>query len=150
MTADSSDVDEIGYKTSPDDPTRLQLVFGISFIDPEEGLRQALRVRGRLDADSVNAVMLECPTMYEATRPFLQSLQVADPHRLPMARYLKVGGGTTLSLPEYAIKPGFTWDMKVLLKDDAKKRTLSICPTKPCSVEEGRRRLKKYGKLDQR
>lgn len=67
-----------------------------------------------------------------------------------MARYLKADGDTVLSLPEYATKPGFKWDLKVLLKENAKLTKLEMNPSRAESVLEARKTLKEHGRLDPR
>jgi len=144
--------DRVSYMTRGTHSSYPQLGFSLSFLDPKAGLLAAQHVSPR-QSDKSTRVMIECGTMYEAVRPFLESLQGLDPGRVPMSRYL-VGGKqeTDIRLPEYTTKPGFRWNLQSLLGDAAKADGVpcSMNPNDRSAVTNAGKELKEEGKLDPR
>lgn len=96
-------------------------------------------------------LLVESPVLYESVRPFLEALQKVDPVLLPLGDYIKHGGESkTIKLPAYSTRPGFHWDLKVLLKDNAEMDELSMDPKSRSSIEHVRQALHVHGKLDPR
>lgn len=128
-----------------------RIAFGISFIDPHDSLRAASTMSGdQEDADTIR-ILVESPVLYESVRPFLEALQRSDPVLLPMADYIKHSKGPKRNaLPAYSTRPGFHWNLKVLLKDNADIDELSLDPTSAASLAYVRSALHRHGKLDPR
>ena len=144
--------DRVSYVTRGPPSSYPQLGFSLSFLDPKAGLLATQQVSPRHN-DKSTRVMIECGTMYEAVRPFLESLQSLDPGRVPMSRYL-VGDKqeTDIRQPEYSIKPGFRWNLRTLLGEAAKADgvSCSMNPNDRSDVRRARKELKERGKLDPR
>ena len=142
--------DEIKYIPRRGGAAHPALRLSLSFLDPKEGLRAAQRINPQRQGQA-QRILLECPTMYEAARPFLEGLQNADPTQYPMARYLRGGNPSTEILwPEYTLAPNFKWDLSVLLKDGASISKCEMSVANRLSVKEARLQLRAHGKLDPR
>jgi len=97
-------------------------------------------------------VLIESPVLYEAVRPFLQALQKTDGVYLPLAEYIKHGElkGKHIELPEYAREPGFTWNLRSLMKPEHAGEDCLLDPSSPDSIASARESLYALGKLDKR
>jgi hypothetical protein len=126
--------------------------FRLAFIDDDDAQAAAEVIQAGRDEDDVTRVIFESPTMYESVRPFLEALKAADPHRLPFRRYIKnsKNDAANLSLPAYARKPGFMWDLSSYLKPDAKVHICNMDPKSEESIACARDILYEHGKLDSR
>jgi hypothetical protein len=73
---------------------------------------------------------------------------------MPFGEYIKHSedsrAGTEIALPAYASVPGFTWNLKVLLKPEHKDEVCILEPGSSTSVQATRERLRQIGKLDPR
>ena len=142
--------DEIKYIPRHGGAAHPALRLSLSFLDPKDGLRAAQRTSPQRQGRTQRS-LLECPTMYEAVRPFLEGLQNADPTQYPMARYLRgENPSTDIALPEYTMAPNFKWDLSVLLKDDASISKCEMSAANRLSVKDARLQLRSHGKLDPR
>lgn len=129
----------------------LRVRFGISFIDFKDSLAVANLINQHGQNASTTRVLVESPVLYESVRPFLEALQKADPVLLPLSEYIRHGGERTkIDLPAYSTRPGFHWDLKVLLQENADIDELSMDPSSRGSIESARQALHTYGKLDPR
>lgn len=135
-----------------DRPGRSGIEFGLAFVDAQDGLRAAENLRTRDESKSDVRVLLESPVLYEAVRPFLQAIQKIDPVTLPLGEYIRHGNlqGKPIALPEYATVPGFTWDLKGLLKPEYRGEGCSFDPSNANSIASAREVLHAHGKLDTR
>lgn len=130
--------------------------FALAYVDAEDTLLAARDLRsGNDDAQSSDVcLVIECPILFEAVRPFLEALRNTDPLRLPFADYIRHADPprNVVGVPAYAAEPRFRWDLSVLLRDeqDAEAGTLTMDATDSESVQNARTVLRAEGKLDPR
>ena len=87
----------------------------ITFFDPEVELLALRRQKTR------NSLMflIDNDVMYEASRPFLETLQTIEPTEIPFARYLAHGGSirdVEVQPPKYATAPRFRFKLSCLAR----------------------------------
>lgn len=146
---EADQIDPGKIQDSHDDNGNLRIQFGIRFVD----FQDSLRVASMMNQQSTNTIRLlvESPVLYESVRPFLEALQMVDPVLLPLGDHIRHGGESTkIKLPAYSTRPGFQWDLKVLLKENAEIDELSMDPKSRGSIESARQALHIHGKLDPR
>jgi hypothetical protein len=126
--------------------------LGLAFVSSEECLRAADSLRHRDDSGKAIRFLLESPVLYEAVRPFLEALQNTDPLRLPFTDYIKNGelDKKVINLPAYSTVPDFTWNLKVLLRDNEVVDECVMDPSSSLSIAAARQTLYDHGKLDPR
>lgn len=125
----------------------------MAFCEPEKGLRAAQGISSsREGALAVTRVLVECPTLWEAVRPFLESLRTIKPAILPSARYIKHGAveKANIDLPAYSSGPSFLWNLASLLDPSWATGPCVMDPRSPISVASARAILHTRGKLDKR
>lgn len=126
--------------------------FGISFIDPGQGLRAAQVLQKGEQTGQAGRLIVESPVLYESVRPFLETLRGMHPFRMPMTKFLVHGDLQCLNngIPSYARRENWKWDVSVLLTENADISHCSFDPKSPLSVQMARDTLYRYGKLDPR
>lgn len=132
---------------------RWTIQFGISFLDEEEAMAVAGDLYRHDDPGDIRFI-LDTGMMYESVRPFMSALQAQmdAPNDVPMARYLKFGDLSEISLrrPQYSTSPGFRWDLSCLLSDDAVTSECLVKPTDERSLDAARKTLNSSSTLDER
>lgn len=106
----------------------------------------------RAKADVSKSLLIESPVMFEAIRPFLESLK-REPETLPFKGYLAhpISGSLAdvpIQPPRYSTMPNYSFQLKTLLdnpnnEDDIKLRTVDALSV--AAVREG---LKERSRLD--
>jgi hypothetical protein len=124
----------------------------VSFFDAEIELRIVRELQQPRKPSHQTRLLLEAPVLYEAIRPFLTALQT-EPEMLPFADYLRHHGPEYLSRlpitpPLYAQRPGFSFELKSLLREPPSMDSLRLDANDPQSVTRARQELIKSSRLD--
>ncbi|KAG8861659.1 hypothetical protein FRB96_002616 [Tulasnella sp. 330] len=144
----TSPLDDL-VKSARKSPTRLRL--RISFSDSEPNMRVLTNLQhGRGPTEGVR-YLVEAPMMFEALRPFLETLQKTLPSSIPFSRYLVSPKGGNLremdiQLPAYATRPRYSMDLSCLF--DLPMQCV-LRPSDPASVDTTRTKLKNGSRLDE-
>jgi len=151
--ADHSVPKNFTHTDSSDGEGRARFNFGISFIDAQSGVKAAYVVQKGEERDFDQRILLKSPVLYEAVRPFLQTLQTLDTVRFPLRKYLVHTDleRVEIDLPACTRPDSFTWDLSVLLRDGSDvPEGCSFDPKNPLSVQNAREVMHDHGKLDLR
>ncbi|QRV86468.1 Zinc finger, NF-X1-type [Ceratobasidium sp. AG-Ba] len=126
----------------------------VSFFDAEIELRAARQLQeNQKPPGDQTRLLLEAPVLYEGIRPFLSALQV-EPERLPFANYLRHHidpeylSRLPITPPLYAQRPGFSFDLKPVLRRDSTIGSLRLDANDPLSVANARKQLAESSSLD--
>ncbi|KAG6903063.1 hypothetical protein C0995_006250 [Termitomyces sp. Mi166 len=120
----------------------------VVFFDPEIELRILHVIKdGYLQHDST-VIMVESPVMFEAIRPFLGTLKLAEPEIVPFSQYLvhrPLGyfPGPGVCPPRYARTPGFAYQLAPLFPPEAGIVDLKLHVNNQESVAIARRQLRR-------
>jgi len=119
----------------------------VSFFDAEIELL-ALRSKTSQFGDAAiqHAFLLDNGVMFEAVRPFLETLRTIEPTSIPFSDYIareESLTGIPVQPPRYAKVPGFSYDLKCL-----NKVPLALRATDTGSIETTRQALKQNSSLD--
>lgn len=118
----------------------------VVFFDPAVEVRILNALKSHDLAQTGTKVLVEAPVMFEAIRPFLEALRV-EPESLPFARYLVHRSDDFLrsikiSPPQYALVPGFTYQLASLFPPEAGVDDLKLDVSDPTSIAFVRAQLK--------
>ncbi|KAJ7772619.1 hypothetical protein DFH07DRAFT_993348, partial [Mycena maculata] len=118
----------------------------VVFFDPAVEVRILNTLKNHDLAQTGTKVLVEAPVMFEAIRPFLEALR-AEPESLPFARYLAHRSheflrSTKISPPQYALVPGFTYQLASLFPPEAGIQDLKLDVSDPASIEFARAQLR--------
>lgn len=123
----------------------------ISFFDPEIEFR-ALRREKLCKGDTSYALLVDGSVMFEASRPFLERLQIIEPQEMPFNRYIAPSGSLTdvdVKPPRYTTDPRFTYNLKCLAKDVTSRNNIdNLDISRPNSLELAHRQLAESSTLD--
>ncbi|QRW00517.1 hypothetical protein RhiJN_28535 [Ceratobasidium sp. AG-Ba] len=146
----SSNDDELERFTRASERGRIQ----VSFFDPEIELRIARQVHENHGPQTDRTYfLLEAPLLYESVRPFLLGLQTQS-EDFAFADYLRHHIDTEYLSnspavpPLYAQQPGFSFQLKSLLRPCAAIGSLQLDATNPSSIARVRRELQESSHLD--
>ncbi|KAG6889417.1 hypothetical protein C0992_005274 [Termitomyces sp. T32_za158] len=120
----------------------------VVFFDPEIELRILNILKdGCLQHDST-VIMVESPVMFEAIRPFLDTLKLAEPETIPFSEYLvhrPLGyfRDTGVLPPRYARNPGFAYQLAPLFSPEAGIDDLKLHVNDQESVATARHQLRR-------
>jgi hypothetical protein len=132
------------------------LHFSLAYVESQDAMVAAAVMRRPDHHEDDIRIIVESPVLWESIRPFLEALQRTNPITMPLADYIRHADPVNIDVqpPAYALEPGFTWDLTVLLKDHAEGRDASealiMNPRDANSVAVARERLAIEGKLDPR
>ncbi|KAG9127475.1 hypothetical protein FRC07_013284 [Ceratobasidium sp. 392] len=126
----------------------------VSFFDAEIELRIVRQLQEAHKPLQGRAyLLLEAPVLYEGIRPFLSAFQ-GEPEALPFADYLRHHADPEYlsrlpaTPPRYAQQPGFTFELKSVLRGTSSTKSLRLDVNDPLSVTRSRQVLSKYSCLD--
>lgn len=120
----------------------------VSFFDPEVEF-MALR-NEKISSPPSYAILLDNSVMYEASRPFLETLQTVEPTEIPFSRYIARHGSIAdvqILPPKYATAPGFKFKLQCLAKDSG-SHIDDLDISQPMALERARRQLQGDSTLD--
>jgi hypothetical protein len=137
-------------ESAQDDGSRVGI--RVSFFDTEIQLRVVRELQESVTPSHQMRLLIEAPVLYEGFRPFLKALQ-AEPEMLPFADYLRHHGPGYVSRlpvtpPIYAQRPGFSFELKSLLRDPPSLESLQLDANNPHSVDRARQVLTRSSRLD--
>ncbi|KAG8704206.1 hypothetical protein FRC08_002369, partial [Ceratobasidium sp. 394] len=126
----------------------------VSFFDAAIELRVARQFQeSQKPHKDQMRILLEAPVLYEGIRPFLSALQ-CEPEILPFADYLRHHADPKhlsrlpATPPQYAQRPGFTFELKSLLRSTSNSDSLRLDANDPRSIAYARQELVKSSRLD--
>lgn len=129
---------------------RLRLRVKISFFEASVNVQilDALRAK----ADASQSLLIESSVMFEAIRPFLESLK-REPETLPFKNYLAhpISGSLAnfpAQPPRYTTIPNYTFQLKSLLDNPGDKDDIKLRTTDTLSDVAARQVLKERSRLD--
>ncbi|KAK7060167.1 hypothetical protein VNI00_000931 [Paramarasmius palmivorus] len=120
----------------------------VQFFDPEVELK-ALRREKVVSGASSFAVLIDNGIMFEALRPFLETLQSMEPTSIPFYRYISQRSPldtVDVHPPRYASSPTFRFNLECVAKDGQYIHPLNA--TDPQSVLRARHQLQEFSGLD--
>ncbi|KAF7376292.1 hypothetical protein MSAN_00044600 [Mycena sanguinolenta] len=143
-----TELTESAQKQNGDNRVFIRVVF----FDPAVELRILNIIKNRNSIQTGTKVLVEATVMYEAIRPFLESLRT-EPESLPFGQYLVHRSREFLSTvnvtpPRYALVPGFTYQLASLFPPEAGIDDLKLNVADPMSVAHVRAELKASSRLD--
>ncbi|KAH8119264.1 P-loop containing nucleoside triphosphate hydrolase protein [Phellopilus nigrolimitatus] len=126
------------------------IVVRVQFYEPSINVRILEELRARTAPQ--DALLIESPVMFEAIRPFLESLK-REPESLPFAKYIVHQSSGSLSdvkidPPSYSLIPNFAFDLECLRREDDDADMLPLKVTDPGSIAAVRDELKDRSGLD--
>ncbi|KAJ7496030.1 hypothetical protein B0H11DRAFT_2171669 [Mycena galericulata] len=118
----------------------------VAFFDPAVEVRILNTLKNHDMAQTGTKVLVEASVMFEAIRPFLEALRV-EPESLPFAKYLvhRSDGflrSMNITAPQYALVPGFKYQLASLFPPEAGVDDLRLDVSDPTSVASVRAQLK--------
>ncbi|CCO36196.1 NFX1-type zinc finger-containing protein 1 [Rhizoctonia solani AG-1 IB] len=135
-------------ESSRESETRVSL--RVSFFDTAAELRiiRALQTRGH----SGTQLLIEAPVFFEGIRPFLEALQ-NNRGLLPFSQHLchrskEEVKRSDVPPPNYALTPGFAFELKDLFDGEAGVATWALKPNDDLSIEAAKKKLSDDSRLD--
>ncbi|KAG8900113.1 hypothetical protein FRC01_010264, partial [Tulasnella sp. 417] len=121
----------------------------VSFFDAEVELRILRRLQKSRKEERETKFLVESPGMFEAVRPFLETLKAKEPTSFPFSDYLPLFdsgdlSGIEVAPPAYA-HPHFDFNLRMLFDEP---RDLYLRPHDAYSVARARTILKRESRLD--
>ncbi|EPQ31850.1 uncharacterized protein PFL1_00049 [Pseudozyma flocculosa PF-1] len=93
--------------------------------------------------------------IYDTIAPFLRSLQDSNPHYLPFKAYIAEtmhrqlpAGSVEVAAPDYALAPGFKFDLSALLLDSKRSTQTLTMSMDAHSIDAARRQLEEASTFD--
>lgn len=127
--------------------------LAVSFFDAEADLRilRSLQNQGKPTPKDETRLLVEAPVMFEAIRPFLETLKTAEPSEIPFSRYIAFPDTGSLDqvalLPPAYATPRFAFDLRMLF-DPSARIDLWLRPHDVTSIANARAVLKQHSRLD--
>ncbi|KAJ7072084.1 hypothetical protein C8F01DRAFT_1044463 [Mycena amicta] len=123
-----------------------RVAIRLAFFSPDVELRVLNALKNRDLAESGTKLLIEAPVMFEAIRPFLEALR-REPESLPFAAYLvhrphDYFVSRPINAPQYALVPGFKFELASLFPPEAGITTLELDVSDPISVASAREQLR--------
>jgi hypothetical protein len=121
----------------------------VSFFDPEVEL-YALQGKKMSMNRTTFAILIDNSVMYDALRPFLETLQTVEPTSIPFHQYIASEDSLAsvhLPPPQYTLAHGFEFDLRCLVGRNAPIQTLNT--RNPDSVAHVRAQLAEHSSLDE-
>ncbi|KAK1220258.1 hypothetical protein PQX77_016994 [Marasmius sp. AFHP31] len=125
-----------------------QIEIRVRFFDPEVELKALRRDKAKPDHSS-HSLLIDNNIMFEAIRPFLETLQTAEPTSIPFRRYISEHSklqALQIHPPRYALSPRFGFQLECLSKNGEYIHPLNA--NDPASVIRARRQLRELSYLD--
>ncbi|KAL0062664.1 hypothetical protein AAF712_010501 [Marasmius tenuissimus] len=125
-----------------------QIEIRVRFFDPEVELKALRRDKTKPDHSS-HSLLIDNNIMFEAIRPFLETLQTAEPTSIPFYRYISQHSeleAVQIHPPRYALSPRFGFQLECLSKDGEYIHPLNA--NDPASIIRARRQLRELSYLD--
>ncbi|KAI0056438.1 hypothetical protein BV25DRAFT_1872764 [Artomyces pyxidatus] len=125
-----------------------EIQLRISFFDAELEL-MALRREPISLNNTKFAILVDNNVMFEAVRPFLETLQTVEPTSIPFSRYIAHGDqwqDMAILPPRYTRAPGFKFKLQCLASPGHTIRSLDVQDIR--SVDTARRELLRSSQLD--
>ncbi|KAJ6499128.1 hypothetical protein C8R45DRAFT_981206 [Mycena sanguinolenta] len=137
-----TELTESAQKQNGDNRVSIRVVF----FDQAVELRILNIIKNRDLAQSGTKVLVEATVMYEAIRPFLESLRT-EPESLPFGKYLvhrsrEFLSSVNVAPPRYALVPGFTYQLASLFPPGAGIDDLKLNVADATSVASVRAQLR--------
>ncbi|KAI5116801.1 hypothetical protein M0805_007013 [Coniferiporia weirii] len=130
-----------------------KLLVRVRFFDALVNFKVLEKLRSN-DKTREERLLVESTVMFEAIRPFLESLK-REPETVPFRRYLPHPSSASLSNvqiypPAYSRVPGFAFNLSGLLREEgeAGRDELSFQTTNPGSIAAARKELAEKSRLD--
>lgn len=120
----------------------------VTFFDPEVELF-ALRNEKVTKGRSTFGLLIDNSVMYEALRPFLETLQTVEPTSIPFHQYIASEDSLVnvpVPPPQYSLVRGFQFNLKCLLQRGAPFTHLNTRDS--TSIAQARQLLPQYSGLD--
>jgi hypothetical protein len=125
-----------------------KIQFRVSFFDAEVEL-YAIRRENISVNRSKFAILIDSNVMFESIRPFLETLQKAEPTTIPFSRYITPENtleGLPILIPRYATVPGFRFNLNCMARRDFQIQSLQAENEE--SVTRARLELNRASELD--
>ncbi|KAF9268371.1 hypothetical protein L218DRAFT_954733 [Marasmius fiardii PR-910] len=127
----------------------LRIEIRARFFDPDVEVKAIRRYNMKADRSSF-ALLIDNNIMFESIRPFLETLQSAEPTSIPFYRYISQHSelqNLEIYPPKYALSPRFRFSLECLATDGAYIHPLDA--TDPLSIRRARLQLKDLSYLDE-
>ncbi|KAG6850946.1 hypothetical protein H0H93_005815 [Arthromyces matolae] len=120
----------------------------VVFFDSEIEIRILNVIKNRHLHNDKTVILVESPVMFEAIRPFLDTLQLVEPETIPFGQYLvhRPFGHFSTSVvlpPLYARAPGFAYQLAPLFSPEAGIDDLKLYVNDPESIAHARHELRR-------